>query len=88
MRVKTTPRFVPGGTAEKEVLVEEFGRLQEKVIAAICAAEGLPIQKVKVASPFAERVHYSLYSTFTILTTHQYRHLGQAERALRKAVRG
>ena len=88
MRVKTTPSFVPGGATDKGALVADFERLQDAQMNAARAAEGLPIHRVKIASPFAERVHYSLYSGLAILAAHQHRHLGQAERAVIQVVAG
>jgi hypothetical protein len=82
VRVKTTPSFVPREASDKIVLCEDFARLQEEQLAAVRAADGLPIHRVKVKSPFAKRVYYSLYSGLTILPAHQHRHLAQAERAV------
>jgi hypothetical protein len=83
MKVKTAPAFVPSGNTPTAPLVHEFERLQHGLVARLQKTEGLPIQRIKVASPFNDRVRYSLYSAFTILTAHEHRHLNQAERALR-----
>ncbi len=82
MRVKTTPAFVPMGGDDKATLMAEFERLQREQIAFVEGSEGLPIHRVRMATPFAKRVRYSLYSGLTILTAHQHRHLAQAEGAL------
>ena len=47
------------------------------------AAQDLPIDRVKMASPFDGRVKYNLYAAMTIVPRHQHRHLLQAERAAR-----
>ena len=49
------------------------------MIAFARAADGLPLGKVKVPSPFAAGARYNLYSCFVILPRHQVRHLEQAE---------
>ena len=64
-----------------EALVADFERLQSDVIACVSAAEGLPIDRIKLASPFDARVKYNLYSALTLVPRHQHRHLMQAERA-------
>jgi hypothetical protein len=84
MPVKTKPKFVPLVADDKSMLLAEFERLQNEQIAFVRSADGLPIHRVKIVSPFAERVSYTLYSGFTILPAHQHRHLAQAERALER----
>jgi hypothetical protein len=79
IRTRTPPAFVPTGTATARQLIAEFDRLQHEQIARVRAADGLPLQRVKVRSPFDERVKYNLYACLTILPRHQHRHLWQAE---------
>lgn len=81
MRSKTAPAFVPPAGRDREAQVADFERLQEEQIACVRRGDGLPLDRVKIASPFDGRVRYSLYSAFTILPAHQHRHLAQAERA-------
>ena len=88
MRARTPASFVPAEAMDRELLVEEFVRLQEQQVNIVRAGDGLPIHRVKVPSPFAERARYSLYSAFTIVAAHQHRHLGQAERAVAQVSRG
>jgi len=82
-RVKTTPAFVPRGERPREELIAEFDRLQADQIALTREADGLPLQRIRVPSPFAERVRYNLYACLTILPGHQQRHLEQAEEVWR-----
>jgi len=84
IRVKTTPSFIPLRSYDKGQLERDFARLQTTQVELVRAADGLPIHRVKTVSPFAERLSYSVYSALTILSAHQHRHLGQAERALEK----
>jgi hypothetical protein len=81
LRTKTLPAFVPSDQKPPELLVADFERLQADVIACVSAAEGLPIENVKLASPFDARVRYNLYAAMTLVPRHQHRHLLQAERA-------
>jgi hypothetical protein len=80
-RTKTTAAFVPSGQRSASELVAEFGRLQAAQIACVREADGLPLQRVKLVSPFDARVRYNLYSALSILPRHQHRHLWQAEQA-------
>jgi hypothetical protein len=41
--------------------------------------DNLPVDRIKIASPFDARVKYNLYAALTILPRHQHRHLWQAE---------
>lgn len=81
MKVKTAASFVPGAAGTAAELVAEFDRLQEAQMALVRSADGLPVHKVNVPSPFDARVKYNAYAAFTILPNHQHRHLLQAERA-------
>ena len=79
-RVRTSPAFVPSGELAKAAVAGEFDRLQDAQIASTRAADGLPLQAVKLASPFDPRVRYNVWACLTMLPRHQMRHLQQAER--------
>jgi hypothetical protein len=79
LRTRTIAAFVPSATAPAPQLVAEFEQLQEAQVALLRAADGLPLGRVMVTSPFNARVRYNLYSCFAILARHQHRHLWQAE---------
>ncbi len=82
VRTRTVQAFVPGPEATPpEMLIGEFAQLQSEVIGCVRAANGLPIDRVKVVSPFDGRVRYSLFSALTVVPRHQHRHLLQAETA-------
>lgn len=78
-RVRTPAAFVPGGDLMRHEVVGEFEALQGKLITLITAADGLPIDRVRVRSPFDARARYNLYACLTLLAPHQHRHLEQAE---------
>lgn len=82
LRTKTPAAFIPSARVPLAALVAEFDRLQAEQIRLAEAADGLPLQRVRVRSPFAERVQYNLYSCLTLLAPHQERHLWQAERSV------
>ena len=81
LKTKTIPAFVPAATPPADRLITEFERLQAAVIACVREADGLPIDRVKLESPFDVRVKYNLYSVLTLVPRHQHRHLLQAQRA-------
>lgn len=83
MKVKTTAAFIPQSTAPVAELEAEFVRLQDRQLALLEEADGLPLGAIKVQSPFNEKVKYNLYSCLTILPPHQHRHLWQAEQIWR-----
>lgn len=79
VRTRTIAAFVPAATEAATELVAEFERLQDLQMAQLRAADGLPLGRVLVTSPFNARVRYNLYSCFALLARHQHRHLWQAE---------
>lgn len=81
-RVRTTAPFVPSGDARPADLVAAFDELQAQQIACVARADGLPLGRVRITSPFDRRLRYNLYSCLTILPRHQHRHLWQGERVL------
>ena len=82
MRVKTSADYEPKGGMDRAALLARFDELQAEQIAVVASADGLPIDRVKIASPFDARASYNLYACFTILPAHQHRHIWQAEQAL------
>ena len=78
--VRTTPDFVPESGLPKAQSITEFDRLQREQTALVREADGRPISRVWITSPFFQRLRYNLYSTFVILPRHQLRHVQQAER--------
>ena len=80
-RVKTTAQFVPSGRLSREKLLSDFVKLQADLIAIVSKSDGLPIDRVKIVSPFGGRMRYNAYSAIVIVARHQQRHLEQAEEA-------
>ena len=79
-RMPTTAPFVPADALPKDPVMADFARWQETQRSWVVQADGLPIDRVKIASPFNPRLRYSFYAALTILPRHQHRHLCQAER--------
>lgn len=82
-RVRTTPQFMPQGGHSRIREVAEFDRLQAEQITLTRASEGLPLEGLRIISPFNARLHYNVYSCLALLPRHQHRHLDQAEEAAR-----
>jgi hypothetical protein len=81
--VKTRPNFEPVNVGSTQQVLADFLESQKVMFARLERANGLALDKVKVASPFKESVTYNMYSLFWILAAHQRRHLWQAEQALK-----
>lgn len=79
-RMRTTAAFEPRPPFERDVVIADFRRHQAALLRCVDEAEGLPLDRVVVNSPFDPRLQYNLYSLFRILPAHQLRHLVQAER--------
>jgi hypothetical protein len=86
VRVKTTPAFVPKAGRSRTEILSDFVRLQTELIALVRSADGLPIDDVKIVSPFGGRMRYGAYSALVIVARHQHRHLEQAEEAAHQRI--
>lgn len=79
VRTRTAATFVPSGTDAPAALRETFAHYQAEQIRCVEQGSGLPLDRVRLASPFSPRARYNLYAALTILPRHQHRHLWQAE---------
>ena len=57
----------------------EFARWQREQTAVVAEADGLPLGRLWIISPFDARIRYNAFACLTILPRHQHRHLWQAE---------
>ena len=80
--ITTTAPFVPRSDRTSADLVSEFEHLQAEQLVLTRQGDGLPIDRVKIASPFNPRLRYNVFSALSILPRHQHRHLWQAEQNL------
>jgi hypothetical protein len=80
-RVRTTAPFIPQAVAPPRTLIAEFERWQRDLIGCVPEAAARELRDVRLPSPFNPRVRYNVYSTLTIVSRHQHRHLWQAEQA-------
>jgi hypothetical protein len=87
-RIQTTAPFRPDEAPALQPTVAEFDRLQQQLRQVVGRADGLPIDAVKIVSPFDTRVSYSVYSAFVIIPRHQMRHIEQAEESARNILAG
>jgi hypothetical protein len=79
MRTRTTAPFVPARIEPMADVLERFDYLQGELLVRMDRSRGLPLERLRVVSPFNARVKYNLYSAFRLLPVHQRRHLWQAE---------
>ena len=79
-KIKTTKNFQPVEIEPVGEILPTFLALQEQLKASIDAANGLPLDRIKVVSPFNNKIKYNLFSCFHLLLAHERRHLWQAER--------
>jgi hypothetical protein len=87
IRTSTTAPFLPQAEIQTAELLADFARLQDAQLTLLGEADGLPLERVQIVSPFDRRIRYNLYACFTILPRHQHRHLWQAERVLERLAR-
>ena len=82
MRQKTSEPFVPAKAESPKTDLVAWAVCQSDVIAALERADGHPLNRLTIASPFDERVRYTVYSAFRILEAHQRRHLDAGQQLL------
>lgn len=78
-KLKTTEMFQPMNIEPVERVLPDFLSLQEQLKVRVEMANGLRLDKIKVASPFNKKVRYNLLSCFHLLLAHERRHLWQAK---------
>lgn len=83
-RVPAPPRFLPARDLDPSRVLADFLDSQERVLKIVRAADGLAVDRIKMQSPFAKYVRYSIWSALCAAASHQRRHLWQAERALQQ----
>lgn len=82
IRTKTGDAFVPPATRTSEVDLAELAERHRALRQRLVRADGHPLDRLTIVSPFDARVRYSLFTTFCIVPAHERRHLWQGERAI------
>jgi hypothetical protein len=86
-RFPAPANFQPVNTGPTEKILPDFLARQKSILEMLDRSRGLPIDKIKIASPFDRRVHYNIWSSFCVTAAHERRHLWQAERAAKDLIR-
>jgi hypothetical protein len=81
-KMPTTQPFIPLQTPPPDQVLPVFLATQDELLAALSGAEGRAVDKVKVRSPFNQRMQYNVWSSFCVQAPHQRRHLWQATKVL------
>lgn len=76
-RMKTFRKMVPPAPAELSgtEVMEEFGRVQDGLLAALDRAEGLDLGRIRVGSPTLRLLRFPVIQAFETLAAHTDRHL-------------
>ena len=82
LRLPTDASFQPIEVKDAAAAFGEFGALNAQLETRLETARGLDLSAAKIASPFAEKMRYSVYSAFVLIAAHNRRHLWQAQRAV------
>jgi len=70
--------FRPAADKKMDAVVNEWSQVHDRMKKVIESANGIDLQRVKVASPASNLLKISLGMGFWILTAHEKRHLWQA----------
>jgi hypothetical protein len=79
-RVKTPAAFIPQGALPREAIMREFAEWRAAERALLREAAEMPVDRVRIESPFAPGMFYDGYSSLRILVRHAHRHVDQAAR--------
>jgi len=82
-KIDTPPKFNPQEVRSPDNVLADWDRLQRELGNRIDAAEGLALNKVKVVSPFFDKMQYNLLSALLVIPAHQRRHIWQADQVLK-----
>ena len=84
MKMTAPKPYDPGDPAARgrgrDAVLADYAAMQERMIAAACAADGLDLARIKVPSVAATWAKVSLAGWFVALAGHHERHLDQARR--------
>jgi hypothetical protein len=83
LRLPTSAPFQPLAVRDTGQALHEFLALEKELEEKLDSARGLALDRVKINSPFAEKMKYNCYSAFALIAAHNRRHLWQAEQVLR-----
>lgn len=80
LRVKAPAKFKPVSGPGRDEIVAQWERTHVRAAELARAADGLHMTKVRIASPAAAFLKFSLLAVFHIIPAHDRRHLWQASR--------
>ena len=83
LRLRTGAPFEPPAVKHPAAALEEFQAIGKVLEENLDSSRGLALDRIKLVSPFAEKMKYNAYSAFVLIAAHNRRHLWQAELALR-----
>jgi hypothetical protein len=82
LRSTTRSAFIPAESLDAQTVFAEFEEKQQRIVNKMFTCRGLAIDAIKIASPFNNKLRYSVWSSFVVTAAHARRHVWQAEKAL------
>jgi hypothetical protein len=80
MKFKAPGIFKPRARQSLETVARDFFAVQDEVLSVISEANGINLARAKVTSPVLKWMKLSLGQAFSLIATHERRHLWQARR--------
>jgi hypothetical protein len=81
-RVKAPSVFRPSSSDIDAQIINRFVTHQHEVVGFMSATKGFDLERIKLTSPAAGVITYSLMDCYRIIVTHERRHFKQAERVM------
>jgi gamma-glutamylcyclotransferase (GGCT)/AIG2-like uncharacterized protein YtfP len=84
-KMSSPKNHYPASNADSYKVIAEFIEQQEKLVQLLDAAQEIDLNKTTCAISISKLIKLKLGDTFLFFIAHQYRHILQAERALKAA---
>ena len=81
-KLKAPEILKPGATSVDEDIIRRFIEQQQQVMLIMKRSERFDLARIRITSPAARFVVYSLVDAYEIIVVHEQRHFQQAERVL------
>ena len=81
-KLKAPEVFKPSSSSIDENIISRFIELQKDMMLLMKRTEGFNLAQIKITSPAARFVTYSLIDSYEIIVVHEKRHVQQAARVL------
>ncbi len=81
-RMRTSKKLEPPRELDREAVGADFAACRDEMIALLRDADGLDLDRAKIASPFLSILRMPVFSAYQVLLSHGRRHIWLARRTI------